>query len=362
MSYFSDLKQLITDGIEGKNKGHSLGMPRLEKYVSLRKKLYFMIMGSTGSGKSSLLYDSFILNPLEILESQRREKKTEKKLKYVLLLMERSKAYIHAKWLIRRIFLDKGVLIPMNQLLSWYGDKLSDRALAYIDEYEDYFDFLEDRIEIYEGGRSPKDVYRIGKEIAEKYGEDTEINSYKKQYISKEENLEIVFCVDHLGLIKTGKDYPSKKQAIDATVEFLQYFRDHFGWTIIAVNQLNRDLSNPIYTKMDSFEPHIDNAKETGNTTEAADIVLSLFDPLRFKTNDPLYGDVSCFKSPETGHKYFRNIKVLKNSYGIDDASVGTVFMGETGVFKELPKSNYIKENWKTSDYEAIFNNSYFLQ
>lgn len=359
MSFFKDLKQTILDGQEGKNKGHSLGMSRLDRYISLRKKMFYVIMGSTGSGKSSLLHDTFILNPLEALLLN---KETDKKLKYKLLSMERSKSYIHAKWLIRRIFLDTGQLIPMHTLLNWYGDKLKADALELIDTYEDYFIRLEEHIDIYEGGRSPNDIFRIAREYAETHGEEKKISEYKKVYIPTNEHEEVIFCADHLGLCKTTKDAVTKKQAIDKTVENLQYMRDYLGWSVIAVNQLNRDLSSSIYSKLDSFEPHIDNAKETGNTAEAADVVISLFDPMRFNTNDKFYGNVEVFRSPETGQKFFRNIKILKNSYGADDIGIGAVFHGETGHFAELPKSKFIKENWKQEDYDSIFNGSYFLQ
>lgn len=359
MSFFSDLKRIILEGQNGKNKGHSLGMPRLDKYISLRKKMFYVIMGSSGSGKSSLLHDCFILNPLEALN---RDKETDKKLKYILFSMERSKSYIHAKWLIRRIFLDTGKLIPMHTLLNWYGDKLTDEALSLIDTYEEYFIFLEERIDVYEGSRSPNDIFRIGREYAETHGEDKKISEYKKLYTPTDEHEEVVVAGDHMGLIKVGKDYPTKKQAIDKTVETFQYFRDYLGWSEIAVNQLNRDLSSPIYSKMDSFEPHLDNAKESGTTAEAADVVISLFDPLKYNTNDRFYGDVNVFRNPEDGRKHFRNIKILKNSYGVDDVSIGTVFQGELSHFRELPKSTFVKENWKDEDYQSIFSNAYFLQ
>lgn len=358
MSFFDILRGEIQAGIEGRNRGYSLGMPRLDKYVSLRKKMFYMIMGSTGSGKSSLLYDCFMLNPLELSRGSSRS------LKYILFSMERSKSYILAKWLVRRVFLDTGRLIPMHVLLNWYGDGLTPEALELIGRYEDYFTFLEEHIDIYEGSRSPDDIFRIVMGDAELDGEVVQVSEYKKEYQLKPEKAHIdkVIALDHFGLTKTVLKYPNKKQAIDRLSEHIQYFRDFLGHSIIGVNQMNRDLSSPIYSKLDSFEPHLDNAKETGTTVEAADVVLSVFDPLRYNTNDRAYGNVEIFRDPLTGHKYFRNLKVLKNSYGIDDAPIGTVFQGETGVFRELPKSLYVKENWREDHYKSIFNNSYFLQ
>ena len=178
-----------------------------------------MIMGSSGSGKTALLHDCFILNPLEALA---QNKETDKKLKYILFSMERSKAYIHAKWLIRRIFLDTGNLIPMHILLNWYGDKLTDRSLELIDLYEPYFDFIEANIDIYEGPRSPNDMFRIVKEYAETHGEDEEVSKYCKIYKPKDEYIEVIIAGDHMGLTKTTKDHPTKKQAIDQAVSNFQ--------------------------------------------------------------------------------------------------------------------------------------------
>lgn len=354
MSYFDDLKSAIDDGMNGKNMGHSLGLPRLDRHINLRKKMFYMIMGSTGSGKSAFLHDCFILNPLELNKNN--------KLKYILFSMERSKSYILAKWLSRRIFLDEGKLIPISTMLKWYGDGLTDEALKLIDGYEEYFGYLESHIEIYEGSRSTNDIFRIVKEYAEAHGKEKALGEYRKVYTPNDSEELVTVCIDHGGLIKTVRDYPTKKQSIDRTVEHGQYFRDFLGYSVVWVNQLNRDLSSPLYTKLNSFEPHIDNAKESGTVGEAADVAISIFDPLRYSTEDRYYGDVNKFKSPETGHKYFRNIKVLKNSMGIDDAAVGTVFQGETGRFHELPRSSYIRENWKDEDYQRIFNNSIFLQ
>ena len=356
--FFEDISAAIEDGLAGKNKGISLGMPRLDRYVTLRKKLYYMIMGSTGSGKSSLLYNSFILDPLDIM----LDSGGKVKLKYILFAMERSKLYIQAKWLTRKIFLTEGILIPISKLLHWGNESLNKAEQDLVKTYEEYFNFLEEHITIYEGSRSGDDIYRIVKGYSEDHGEEEIINSYTKIYHPNDPEELVVVAGDHFGLTKVTKKHPNKKQAIDAVSESFQTFRDYLGYSVIGVNQMNRDLSNPIYQKMDSYEPTLDNAKETGTTVEAADVVLSLFDPSRFNTNDRFYGDVSKFKCPESGHQYFRNIKILKNSFGIDSTSIGTVFQGETGVFRELPKSHVIREEWKDYDFRELFNNSYFLK
>jgi hypothetical protein len=85
-------------------------------------------------------------------------------------------------------------------------------------------------------------------------------------------------------------------------------------------------------------------------------MVISLFDPHRYKTTDTMY-DVNKFIDDSTGANYFRSIKILKNSYGEDSIKIGMAFHGAIGVFKELPK----KDQMEGFDYSELFNGSYFL-
>lgn len=96
--------------------------------------------------------------------------------------------------------------------------------------------------------------------------------------------------------------------------------------------------------------------KETGNTQENADIVFSLFDPFRYKVDDPSGYDLDKLKDAD-GKKKYRNLKILKNSYGSDDIRIGLAFQPEVGLFKEMKKLKDIKQQ----DYDAILNDTYFL-
>jgi hypothetical protein len=49
---------------------------------------------------------------------------------------------------------------------------------------------------------------------------------------------------------------------------------------------------------------------------------------------------------------------VIKNSYGEDDIRIGMGFLGQVGMFKELPRKKDITDD----DYEAIINKTYFLR
>jgi replicative DNA helicase len=355
MTEFDDLLQHYTDGQQGKNAGLPMGFERLNKFIGIRKSIYTLIFGATGSGKSAFLHDAYILNPIDWYV---QNPNTGVKLKIILFSMERKKAYILSKWLSRRIFLDYGVLIPIQKMLGWWrNNPLTKDEIEIIHQYRDYVEFItNDIISIYEGARSPSDIYRIVKSYAEENGKEEPLNEFKKVYIPNNPHEIVMPMADHLGLAKLTKDYSVKKEAIDKISEHFQYFRDHLGYSPIAVSQITRDLGNVMYQKMDSFEPTLDHVKESGRPGEDADVVISLFDPLRYNTDDKSYR-AGRFINPLTGAKHFRSIKILKNTYGEDDIKVGMAFWGACGVFKELPKPG---ADMETFDYQQVIEGNYF--
>jgi replicative DNA helicase len=136
-----------------------------------------------------------------------------------------------------------------------------------------------------------------------------------------------------------------------------RYARDFFGYTIVAVSQFNRMISNIQRLKNGDVEPQLEDFKETGQSQDDADVVMTLFDPLRYKIADSLGYNLDRLIDQE-GSKFYRSLKIIKNSYGSDDIRIGLGFLGEMGMFKELPRRSAITED----DYDQILNKSYFLQ
>jgi replicative DNA helicase len=136
----------------------------------------------------------------------------------------------------------------------------------------------------------------------------------------------------------------------------LRYARDFYGYTPVVVSQFNRDISNPIRIKNGDVEPQLDDFKDSSTTQEDADVVLALFDPMRYKVDDPSGYKLEKLKD-EYGAKYFRSLRIIKNSYGSDDIRIGLGFLGQVGMFKELNRMKDMTE----SDYESVVNKSWFL-
>jgi replicative DNA helicase len=156
--------------------------------------------------------------------------------------------------------------------------------------------------------------------------------------------------------LKTTKDQTTKKEAIDKMSDELRYARDFFGYTPVAVSQFNRSISNIQRIKNGDVEPQLEDFAESSSTQNDADVVLALFDPMRYKVNDPSGYELTKLIDGY-GAKYFRSLRLIKNSYGEDDVRIGLGFMGQIGMFKELPK----KKDMTDADYESVTNKTFFL-
>lgn len=354
---FEKLNEEVNKGLSGNNNGIPMGFDRLNRYIGIRKSMFFLIGGNTGSGKTSFIDDCFVLNPFDFYISKKN--KTDIKLKIIYRSMERSSTYKYAKWICRRIFLDHGVSISVNKLLGW-TEKMNEDEYNLFLSYQPYMDKMKDVITVIEGPENPVGIAKELRAYALKNGKIVQKDpddEYSKVYVPNNPNEITIVIIDHIGLLKTTKDQPTKKEAIDKMSNELQYARDFFGYTPVVVSQFNRSISNPMRLKAGDVEPQLEDFSDSSSTQNDADVVLALFDPVRYKVEDTSGYDLNKLKD-EYGGKYFRSLRLLKNSYGEDDIRIGLAFLGQLGIFKELPRKRDITD----ADYESIINKSYFLQ
>jgi len=349
---FELLKHEVERGLTGRNGGIPMGFNRLNRYIGIRKSLYFLVGGLTGSGKTSFIDDAFVLNPFDWFIGQKEQ---SIKLRIIYRSMERSRTYKLAKWVSRKIFLDHGFIIPVSKLLGW-NDKMTPDEHDLFLMYEDYMGMMDEVITIIDG---PENAVGIAKELkahALQHGKIEQVDEFNKRYFPENENEITIVVIDHVGLLKTTKDETTKKMAIDKMSDELRYARDFYGYTPVVVSQFNREISNPIRIKNGDVEPQLEDFADSSSTQNDADIVLALFDPMRYKVADPSGYELEKLKD-DFGAKYFRSLRLIKNSYGEDDVRIGLGFMGQIGMFKELPRKRDMTEDI----YQSILDKTYFL-
>jgi len=352
---FELLNAEVNKGLGDFNRGIPMGFDRLTKHVGVRKGMFYLIGGNTGSGKTSFIDDAFVLNPVDWAMSKEGIA-SGIKVKVWYRSMERSRTYKMAKWVSRKIFLDQGIIIPVGKLLGWNEKMTKDEHDLFL-YYKDYVDQLSEIVTIIDGPENPVGIAKELKAYAEANGRIEQLDQWNKIYVPNDPTQITLVVIDHIGLLKTTKDHPTKKDAIDKMSNELRFARDFYGYSPVVVSQFNRSISNPARLKNGDVEPQLEDFSDSSSTQNDADVVMALFDPMRYKVADPSGYDLDKLKDGY-GAKYFRSLRLIKNSYGADDLRIGLAFLGELGIFKELPRKKDITD----ADYESITNKSFFLR
>lgn len=354
-SYFKILSDEVDRGLEGKNEGISFGFPRLNNYVNLRKSTLYLFGGFTGSGKTTCADEIFVLNPFE--ELLRRGKTN--KLKIIYWSMERKMAFKFARWFSRKCFLDEGVRIPMERLVGWVNkeSRLTKDEHDLFKSYESYFDALRECVTVLDGRRKPTAIRSYTRELMKTLGTVYEIDEYTKGFEPNDSELLVLGIYDHVGKLKKEAKMTSDKDLIDTFSDDISNTdRDLYGISSVIVSQFNRSISNPMRLKQEDVSPMVEDFKMTSDMAEDADVVMSIFDPWRYKVDDPSGYRLDELRDVE-GNKYYRNLQILKNSFGREDIRIGLAYEPEMGVFREMKKRELMTEY----DYAEIRNGKYFL-
>lgn len=357
-SAFDSLNEEILRGIEGKNEGIPIGLPKLGKYLSIKKRIMALIFSTTGAGKSAML-DSIILNVCDYLMTHPQVKQ---KAKFILFSFERSKTLRIAKWLSYIIFIKEGVEIQVPKILGWWEEKLTKEEHNLILRYKDYIDtLLNDYIIIHEGAKTPNEIFKIVKDFYEANG-TYEVDGFKKKYTPNDEDLVPVIAIDHINLTKTTKELNTKKLAVDKLTSMLQDFRDLEGAMEIIISQVNRSVSTVSRLKDQEHELVLEDVKESGDMGDASDIAISIFDPAKYGQSSKTGYNPIDFIDKKTGVNYFRSCQILKSSYGADSLRIPLSFNGFCGQFLELPKRSDLDEFKYNNLITSVLNKNYFLK
>lgn len=354
-SIFKDLENDVIRGMNGDVNVIPVGLGKANEFISFRQRMFTILFSSSGAGKTSL-FMSMLLNAIDwcILNDNQN-------FKCILFSMERSSKYQIAKWIIRRVFKETGTSIYLSKLLGWGDIKLTEEEFDLFKNYEPYVDeILNKYVILHEGAKTPQEIESIIQAYADENGTYNTIDS-NLVYTPNNPNMITVIAIDHGNITKRGKEHTSKKQAIDDLVAKLQAFRDVEGFSPFWISQINRTLSGTINGKEGDQEPIVDHIKESSDIADAADLIMSLFDPYKFKQNSKTGYNVAEFIDKKNGANYFRSIQILKNSYGSDNIRFPLAFNGFCSDFKILPKRSDLSDYECAELIKTVLEKSYFL-
>jgi len=356
-------------------------LARVGNIFNIVQGRYTLVGSVSGVGKTSFVDDDFLLKPYEWLQVTKSDIYFEG-LYFSMERQVRAKLAKITSWL---LFVKHGIRLSSEIILgnNPFRKVLPEEQL-FIDKLQPWMDAFLEMVDIKDGRKTVNEIKQeielLGKRLGflittdintvfidgvEKLKFKGEViatrkgnvpivrfNFQDKSYVMKQnsrlfvpknEKYIITIIVDHVGKIKED-GYIGKKQAIDALDAVLSDARDVYNFNPIAISQFNRSLSDITRLKYSkgNLEPLYEDFKDTGNTVESADLVLSLFNPYKYGSYDSegFYKgyDIKRGLLTPDGNQRFRSLHILKNSYGVSDVSFGLKFLGECMYFSTLPR------------------------
>lgn len=236
--------------------------------------------------------------------------------------------------------------LSISEILSRKkGYILNDKNYHIIEDCKEWLNKIETKIHIYDKSLNADKLYAILMQKLEQFGDFEETENRK---IYKPHNPDLLYevIIDHVGILKPSNGR-NKKGEIDTCVAYLITLRNMCGISPTLIQQINREQSNIERFKAGRTGIQLSDLKETGDTTDAAEVVIALYGPNRDKLNTYRGYDVK-----KLGDR-IRILQILKTRFGGSDVEIALNYLGEVNEWKELPLPNdiYDYNKYLTPDY-----------
>jgi hypothetical protein len=338
---FDSLINMIGEGKEGKNKGISVGLDHIRPTINVKRSTYTILGGLSGTGKTAIADYLFVLN------AYRNALKEGKPFEIVYFSYERKKEFKLAKWVCARLMWEYGIVMDVENMLYWNGKRsnMSREVYEKVVECKEWFDRMLEHVHIHDRKDNPTGIYKTVLQHLSRVGtihtrtvtkDNGEQLTLFDKYVSNDPEQVVMVVMDHMGLLPVERGF-SVKENIDKLSEYFTILRDSYGCSITAIQQFNRNLSDPNRKKQNDISPRRDDLKDSSDTENDCDMFLGIMDPLEFGIGS--YNDYNAIKmvTPD-GFRRFRSLHVVKNSYGGSGGMIGLAFYGESGLVIPLGK------------------------
>lgn len=328
----------------------------LSKVVpGIQRSKYYLVTANSKVGKTQLGDMLFIYEPYEYVI---KEKPTNIDLKIYYFSLEMSKERKIMSILSYKLFIDKGVIISPDDLLSVFDDNILDDTIeAYLEEYDDYFKQFEETVNIIDNIRNPYGIYKYMQDIAELNGEWTykEIDwinedkttrkiKVKDSWTPNNPNEHIIVIIDNYNVLTPEKGQSTFEAIHKFSSQYALSMRDDYKYSVVGIQQQAADQEKQQYTFsgdsiIGKLKPSADGLGDCKLVGRDVNLMIGLFAPVRYKI--PIYEGYDITKLQD----HYRELIILFNRDGSGFCSDHLLFHGAVNYFSELPSVEYIKKN-----------------
>jgi hypothetical protein len=335
------------------------------------KGKYYLVTANSKIGKSQLTDWLFVLEPYNFINKFPSSKID---IDIDFFLLEMSKEEKITKYLSHFLFVDFGIRISPDELMSMYKDKtVTDEIFSITKsrELSEKFESFESKIKFHDTVKNPYGIFKECKKYAETNGfwvdktgrrveweefkkKNTEVHKHLAFYKPNNPNIYKINIVDHTSLLSPEKGHNLHYTMGDWSANRALDLKNKYGHTMVDVQQQSSDSEKQQFTfkgqsVIEKVKPSLDGLGDNKTTQRNTDVVLGLFFPTRYNISEyPQFGD--SFKLNQMGDAY-RELSILANRAGGGLHAVDLYYDGAVEYFKELPPPGSLTP----TDYRNIY-------
>jgi len=337
MSLFTEhIIEPVKTGLAKPNAGIPMPMPKLTKYINyIERGKINAIGGKSTSGKTSLMDYLYFINLFKWWREQ--DPGARPPLKMFYFSMRSSPRIKMQKWFCLYMKLEFDTVIDIPTLNSGVGQlySLSQDIQDEITAADEFFDELEEHMTLIGGAQTPSSIYNKVKHYMDDIGTRTE-DSYKlDEEHGGQYTMVYVDNTDKLGSESDGFQNMTSDGLKKKLGEYVEEFKKVYNITTTLVVPSKVNNSRQVRDSEPSY-------KELGYFSDIVDVGLITYNP--FNENNNKYLGYPVEDMIINAKNRFRTITVVRNSTGLENITVGGIFLGECGYFRESPHPNSEEE------------------
>jgi hypothetical protein len=333
MSLFQEyvLKPYKINKVKGSN-GIPIPLDKLSKVTNyIEKSKNIIVSGRPNSGKSTFIDYVYFINIFKWWTKQPAEERP--KIQFLYFSMRKNLKVKFQKWLCLYLKLEYNIIIDIPTLNNGIGKlyDLDEETEAQIVSAYEFFDELENNhLIIYNGRRTPSDIYFSAEEYMKSIGH---INEYDNSYTLDPSHAgQYTFLIaDNVEYLLTEHDGFGVLSGDLLKKKFTEYL-DQLKFKYNLINIINVPTKTTFSRGPRDTEP---NYKDLGIFNDIADLGVVLYNP--FNENNLKYNGYPVESLFINGKNRFRTLTVVSNQEGLENQTLGLFFIGECGYFAEAP-------------------------
>lgn len=366
-----NLIKMFDQGQAGGNKGLNMGFQPLTMATNgIQKAAIYGIAGAPKSGKSTLVDYSFLLSPyvqslkdpdidVQFIYFSYEIDRVRKEFRLIPYFFSKfynidsfehkGKLYrISSNYLMGKLLDKDGAIIMLKEehkpiLMEIYetyiiplfgeynilGKRIKKGKMSFIDKRENPSG-INKRLELY--------AESVGKfeyeEFKVKENGLTKIKKHKIGYIPNNPRKHTIVILDHIRKLRDERGF-EERQLINKMLEYQVDLRNLCGFTFVDIVHLNRSISEVDRMKYakEYIYPTGDDVKGSGNLSEEADFLITLFNPLDEKYNLKKHFDVDLDAYKNVN---YRSIHLVESRDTECPVHFSSIMDAESNIFKRI--------------------------